>query len=206
MTRGALLHARSRNLYPGLVFVIVLAVGMPLLARLLDTLWGVGGFLMFDIYLLTAAAGVTLFGTGLAGADPELEASAPHSGARLRLVHVVVAVVAVMGVLIAGSWLLVPPSSAGQIFPWRQSVFIAEAVAVLAGVQLMGATLYRARLSWVPGTVWVILLLGSDNPPRGWKIIGTLPKGEPSNPFFAYAAAAVLLIGTILYVTKRISR
>ena len=206
MNRGPLLHARSRNLHSGLVALIALAIGMPLLARLLDTLWGVGGFLMFDIYLLTAAAGVTLLGTGRAGADPELEASAPHSGARLRLIHVVVAVIAVMGALIAGCWLLMLPSTAGQTVPWRQSVFIAEAVAVLAGVQLVGATLYRARLSWVPGTVWVILLLGSDNPQHGWKIIGSLPKGEPADPFFAYAAAAVLLIGTTVYAAKRVPR
>jgi hypothetical protein len=206
VSRGALLHARSRNLLPGFVCLIALAVGIPLLTRLLDTRWGVGGFLMFDVYLLTAAAGVTLLGTGLAAPDPELEASAPHSGARLRLVHIVVAVAAVMGALIAGYWLLLLPSYAGQVLPWRESVFIAEAVAVLAGVQLLGAALYRARLSWVPGMVWVILLLGSDHPARGWKIIGTLPKGEPSNPFFAYTAAVALLLGTIVYVAKRIPR
>jgi hypothetical protein len=203
--RGALLHARSRNLYPTLAALICLAVGAPLLTRLLTTGWGAGAFITFDIYLLTALAGVTLISTGLAGADPDLEASTPHSTARLRLVHVVVAVTAVIVALVAGFWLLLPFSTA-HIFPWQQSVFIAEATAVLSGVQSLAATFLRARLSWVPASFWVILLLGSDDRPHGWKALGLLPKGVPQDPFFAYAAGVALLIGTIAYVTKRVPR
>jgi hypothetical protein len=205
VNRGALLHAQSRSLNPSLATLIALAIGAPLLVRLLSTVWGLGGFIMFDVYLLTALAGVTLIGTGLAGADPELEASTPRSGARLRLVHIVVAVTAVVGALVVGFWLVLPLSTA-EIFPWRQSVFLAEAVAVLSGFGSLTAALLRARLSWVPSSLWVLLLLGFDERPPGWRVIAILPKGTPEDPFFAYAAGVVLLIGTVAYVAKRISR
>jgi hypothetical protein len=205
VNRGALLHARSRSLYPSLAALIALAVGAPLLTRYLTTQWGMGGFVTFDLYLLAALGGTTLISTGLAGADPELEASTPHAGRHLRLVHVVVAVLAVVGALVAGFHLLLP-FSAAHIFPWRQSVFLAEATAVLSGVQLLATTVLRARLSWMPSSFWVILLLGSSEQPRGWRVLGVLPKGTPQDPFFAYAAGLVLLIGIVAYVAKRISR
>ncbi len=205
MNRGALLHATSRNLYPSLAALIALAAGAPLLTRFLTTTWGLGGFVSHNIYLLTALAGVSLISSGLAAADPELEASTPHSTARLRLVHVVVALTAVIGALVGGFALLVPFSS-GQAFSWRQSVFIAEAAAVLFGVQSLTAVFFRARLSWVLPSLWVILLLGSDSTPHGWKALGVLPKPAVQEPFFAYAAGVAMLIGIVAYVTKRIPR
>jgi hypothetical protein len=205
VNRGAVLHAKSRNLYPSLAALIALAVGAPLLTRVLTTTWGLGGLVSHDIYLLTALAGVSLISTGLAAADPELEASTPHSTARLRLVHVVVALTAVIGALVGGFALLAPFSS-GEAFSWRQPVFIVEAAAVLYGVQALTAIFLRARLSWLLSSLWVILLLGSDDTPDGWRALAVLPKPAVQQPFFAYAAGVALLIGIVAYVTKRVPR
>jgi hypothetical protein len=205
VNRWVALHAKSRHLHRSVLTLAALALGAPLLTRLLATQAGLGGFVVFNIYMLTALAGATLIGAGLAGANPELEATTARYGARMRLLYVLVAVVVVMAALVGGFWLLLP-ETVTQSPQWRQSVFLAESVAVLAGVQGLASTVLRARLSWVPGSLWVILLLGSDGPPHGWKAIAALPKGVAQDPFFAYSAGVALLIGTVAYAAKRVSR
>ena len=187
---GAWLHSRSRGLHPTSVGLLGLAVAAPLGARWIGTADPAADVM----HLLAVTAGTALVGPGLAGADPDLEASTPRDRALLRLVHLGVALVAVIAVLVIGRGLL-QPSAAER----GDLLVLTRTAAGLAGLQLLAAATMGTRLCWAPPTLWVLAVLTAGPGEHGLRLIASMPLLPAGSAVAAYTAAVLLLVGAAAY-------
>ena len=146
--------------------------------------------------LLVALAATTAVAPGLAGADPDLERVSAIAWPPRRAAHLIVAGVAIFGLLAATTLVGEQPAATGQV---------ARTVAGLTGLVAVGAVvLGAARASLFP-VVWTVLVLWwappMGEPPTGptYKVMLTWMV-QPAGIRPAVVAAVILAgAGTLAY-------
>lgn len=196
MTAGVLLHARARGLQTAGTTLLVLAAAGAWAERPLGSATvGLPGAM---VQALTAVAAIALIGAGLAGPDPDLEASTPRARPRLRLVHLTVALLAVAGALVLGQ-IVLGPATAGPGADLRN-------VAGLGGLLALTATASGARLAWTAPVVWVLVLLAVGPRDDRWRLVASMPLLPADSVVAAITAAVLMLVGAAAYSARGAAR
>lgn len=204
MIAGALLHARARGVTTTGPALLAIAVSAPLAVVGLTHLSSAGaGTVGRNLVLVCIVVAVALVGSGLAGADPELEASTPRTGPRLRLTHLTVAFLAVCSALTLGGAVL-PTDVFGTVA--SRSAFVVRDTAALLGLQAAAAAAVGARHSWIPPTVWVLPLLPGVTDHHNWRSALLAPVLGPHDSRAAWTAALLLVFGFSAYAARRVVR
>lgn len=196
MTAGVLLHARARGLHTaGTALLVLAAVGAAAERPLSSATVGMPAVVL---QALTAVAAVALIGTGLTGADPDLEASAPRARPRLRLLHLTVALAAVAGALVLGQLAFgTAPDGPGATL---------RNVVGLGGLLALAATAVGTRLAWTAPVVWVLALSVIGPRENGWRLVASMPLLPADAAAAAITAAVLVVAGAAAYSTRGAAR
>lgn len=189
--RFAILHVRARGVPLAVAGVAVLALLAWIAADwLLDAQGSSGPADRWPVAILAPLLGAVIVSAGLGAADEEMERTAAVHWRRIRTVHVAFATV-VVGTALALTGLF-EPSTFG-------AYEIARNTAACIGLIAVGTVMLGARLGWIPGLAYVLLVLGVATPTPGnawW----TWPVQEWSADMANWAATVAAIVGALAYV------
>jgi hypothetical protein len=156
---------------------------------LADGEWSPGPGERWPVAVLAPLLAALLVSTGLAGADEELERTAPVRWRVIRIVHVIVAA-SVAGVALALTGLWEP-----RIFG---SFELVRNAAACLGLIALSAIVLGARLAWAPATGYVlaVVAVGPRDPDTAWWTWPIQPWGAHRA---TWSALLLLLAGAVAY-------
>ncbi len=156
---------------------------------LADGEWSTGPGERWPVAVLAPLLAALLVSMGLAGADEELERTAPVRWGVIRITHVALAASAAgVALALTGLW---EPRTYG-------SFELVRNVAACIGLVAMSSIVFGARLAWAPATAYVlgVVAAGPRDPDTAW---WTWPIQPWSAHGATWSAALLLLVGTVAY-------
>ncbi|MFF2852890.1 hypothetical protein ACFVT5_42390 [Streptomyces sp. NPDC058001] len=179
------LYARSRHVPASLVVVVISAVAVGVLARM-----GGGGLADPRLSALVIATGVMSVSVGLGGQDLALDRTAAIRWMPRRAAHVLLSGVLIGAVLLAVQTLGGQPTS---------PAFVVRNSAGLMGLAAIGAAWCGGQYAWIPPFAWLSSSLVVPPSPETATQVLTWMLLPPGTTAGTWTAAALAVIGTVVY-------